>query len=125
MPPAADATILSRFPGPVTLHPSRAKWLMVFAGGALFLLASTLNPISPNLILYDGLSGTIGLTLGFFLALTDLRQSHRATQKSPAAQNSAPTDHEIEVPFNLPLTISAAIFATLFLIFMGHGIRLP
>jgi hypothetical protein len=96
-----------------------------FAGGALFLLASTLNPISPSLILYDGLSGTIGLTLGFFLALTDLRQSHRATQQSPAAQNSAPTDHEIEVPFNLPLTISAAIFATLFLIYMGHGIRLP
>jgi hypothetical protein len=28
--------ILSRFPGPVTLYPSRKKWLLVFAGGALF-----------------------------------------------------------------------------------------
>src|SRR5580704_3348116 len=33
-----------------------------FAGGVLFLLASCLNPISPSLILYDGLSGAIGLT---------------------------------------------------------------
>ena len=28
--------ILSRFPGPVTLRPSRKKWLLVFAGSALF-----------------------------------------------------------------------------------------
>jgi hypothetical protein len=33
--PSADA-ILSRFPGPVTLYPSRRKWLLVFAGCALF-----------------------------------------------------------------------------------------
>jgi hypothetical protein len=96
-----------------------------FAGGALFLLASCLNPISPSLILYDGLSGTIGLTLGFFLALTDLRQSQRATPQQSAAQNSAPNPSATEIPFNLPLTISATIFAVAFLIFMGHGISLP
>jgi hypothetical protein len=96
-----------------------------FAGGALFFLSSFLNPISPNLILYDGLSGTIGLTLGFFLAVTDLRQS--AAQHSPltahipATQQLAP---EFEIPFNLPLTITAAIFAAAFLLFMGRGIRL-
>ena len=28
--------ILSRFPDPVTFRPSRKKWLLVFAGGALF-----------------------------------------------------------------------------------------
>jgi len=98
-----------------------------FAGGALFLLSSCLNPISPSLIFYDGLSGTIGLTLGFFLALTDLRQSQRATPQNSAAQNStsqAPAP-EIEIPLNLPLTITAAIFAAAFLIFMGKGIRLP
>jgi hypothetical protein len=103
-----------------------------FAGGALFLLSSCLNPISPSLILYDGLSGTIGLTLGFFLALTDLRQSaaQRAV-KSPAAastsQTSAPqfAAPTLELPFNLPLTVTAAIFAAAFLLFMGHGIRLP
>jgi hypothetical protein len=98
-----------------------------FAGGALFLLASCLNPISPNLILYDGLSGTIGLTLGFFLALTDLRQSvPKPTAKFPAAaaasQNAAP---ELELPFKLPLTITATIFALAFLFFMGRGIPLP
>jgi hypothetical protein len=36
MPSTAAATILSRFPGPVTLHPSRVKWLLVFTIGALF-----------------------------------------------------------------------------------------
>jgi hypothetical protein len=37
MPSAADASaVLSRFPGRVTLYPSRLKWLFVFAGGALF-----------------------------------------------------------------------------------------
>jgi hypothetical protein len=99
-----------------------------FAGGALFLLSSFLNPIGPNLIFYDGLSGTIGLTLGFFLALTDLRHSSAASQSpAPAAQSSAPRQPapEIEIPFNLPLTITAAIFAAAFLIFMGKGIRLP
>jgi hypothetical protein len=33
--PAPDA-ILVRFPGPVTLYPSRRKWLLVFAGCAVF-----------------------------------------------------------------------------------------
>jgi hypothetical protein len=103
-----------------------------FAGGALFFLSSFLNPISPSLILYDGLSGAIGLTLGFFLALTDLRQfaAQRAV-KSPAAastpQTSAPqlAAPELEISFNFPLTVTAAIFAAAFLIFMGKGIRLP
>jgi hypothetical protein len=37
MPPRIDISqILSRFPGPVTLYPSRRKWLLVFTGGALF-----------------------------------------------------------------------------------------
>ena len=37
MPSPTDAsTILSRFPGPVTLYPSRKKWLLVLAGSALF-----------------------------------------------------------------------------------------
>ena len=30
--------MLSRFPGPVTLYPSRKKWLLVCAGGALFAI---------------------------------------------------------------------------------------
>ncbi len=103
-----------------------------FAGGVLFLLASCLNPISPSLILYDGLSGTIGLTLGFFLALTDLRQSAassaaKSPAKSPTSQTSAPQPAApaLELPFNFPLTVTAAIFAAAFLIFMGKGIRLP
>src|ERR1700733_926672 len=72
-----------------------------FAGGGLFLLASCLNPISPSLILYDGLSGAIGLTLGFFLALTDLRQfaAQRAVKSPPPAPPANPPH---SAPSNLP-----------------------
>src|SRR5580698_8567085 len=85
------AQLLARAHTPLSLPAvRRITHTACFAGGALFLLASCLNPISPSLILYDGLSGTIGLTLGFFLALTDLRQSQRATpRQSSPAQNSA------------------------------------
>jgi hypothetical protein len=127
-PPARSTTTAPPPPAmPLPLPDARRiTHTACFAGGALFLLASTLNPISPTLILYDGLSGTIGLTLGFFLALTDLRQSQRATQHQSMPQPAAaPPQSSISIPFNLPLTISAAIFATLFLIFMGHGIRIP
>jgi hypothetical protein len=125
-PPRSTATA-SPPPAPTLPLPDARRIIHTacFAGGALFLLASTLNPISPSLILYDGVSGTIGLTLGFFLALTDLRQSQRAMQQQSVTQSSdAPHRPSIEVPFNLPLTVSAAVFATLFLIFMGHGIRI-
>jgi len=33
---SAPDTILQRFPGPVTLHPSRGKWLLIFVVCALF-----------------------------------------------------------------------------------------
>ena len=39
MPPRTDVSqILSRFPGPVTLYPSRRKWLLVFVGGVSFAI---------------------------------------------------------------------------------------
>jgi hypothetical protein len=39
MAPRTDPTaILDRFPGPVTLYPSRRKWLLVMAGGAVFAI---------------------------------------------------------------------------------------
>jgi hypothetical protein len=39
---ADTAAILTRFPGPVTLYPSRKKWLLVLAGGAVFAVGGTL-----------------------------------------------------------------------------------
>jgi hypothetical protein len=36
------AAILDRFPGPVTLYPSRRKWLLVLAGGATFAVGGAL-----------------------------------------------------------------------------------
>jgi hypothetical protein len=53
------AEILSRFPGPVTLHPSRMKWLLVFAGGALFATGG-------GLMVADG-KGTGWFVLIFFV----------------------------------------------------------
>lgn len=120
------ASIFARPNAPLTLPAARRiTHTACFAGGSLFFLASFLNPISPSLILYDGVSGTIGLTLGFFLALTDLRQS-AAKSVTSAAQNSnvAHPAPEIEIPPNLPLTIAAAIFAAAFLLFLGRGISL-
>jgi hypothetical protein len=128
VPPRSTPSQSSPLPAATLPAARRITHTACFAGGALFLLASFLNPISPSLILYDGVSGTIGLTLGFFLALTDLRQS-RVMQQSPAvaaAQSSAPQHlaPEIAIPLNLPLTIAAVIFAAAFLLFMGHGIPL-
>ncbi len=97
------------------------------AGGGLFLLASVFNPISPSLILYDGVSGAIGLTLGFFLALADLRQSAALASPDAVRAHSSGTASEISasIPFSMPLTISAAIFFIAFIAFMGRGIRIP
>jgi hypothetical protein len=97
------------------------------AGGGLFLLASVFNPISPSLILYDGLSGAIGLTLGFFLALADLRPSAAlVSTDSPIVEaTGAAFETSGSIPFSMPLTISSAIFVVGFIAFMGRGIRIP
>jgi hypothetical protein len=51
MPSPADITkILSRFPGPVTLYPSRIKWLLVFTVCALFAVGGIF-------MIRDGASG--------------------------------------------------------------------
>src|SRR5580704_4931562 len=121
------AQLLARANTPLSLPAARRiTHTACFAGGALFFLSSFLNPISPSLILYDGLSGAIGLTLGFFLALTDLRQSAaKSSTSAPQGSVPQPLAAEIEIPLNLALTITAVIFAAAFLIFMGKGIRLP
>jgi hypothetical protein len=36
------AAVLARFPGPVTLYPSRKKWLLVLAGGSVFAVGGAL-----------------------------------------------------------------------------------
>src|SRR5580704_5602231 len=121
------AQLLARANTPLSLPAARRiTHTACFAGGALFFLSSVLSPISPSLILYDGLSGAIGLTLGFFLALTDLRQSAaKSSTSAPQGSVPQPLAAEIEIPLNLALTITAAIFAAAFVIFMGRGIRLP
>jgi len=114
--------------GPVSISDARRiVYAGCAAGGGLFLLASVFNPISPNLILYDGLSGAIGLTLGFFLVLTDLRQSAAlvSTDSPIVAATGAAFETSGSIPFSMPLTISSAIFVVGFIALMGRGIRIP
>ncbi|HEY1925402.1 MAG TPA: hypothetical protein VGG58_09115 [Candidatus Acidoferrum sp.] len=113
--------------GPVPISDARRiVYAGCAAGGGLFLLASVFNPIGPSLILYDGLSGAIGLTLGFFLALTDLRQSAAlVSTDSPIVEaTGAAFETSGSIPFSMPLTISSAIFVVGFIAFMGRGIRI-
>jgi hypothetical protein len=78
------------------------------------------------LTLEDGLSGVIGLTLGFFLALADLRQSAAlvSTDSPIVTAIGAAFETSGSTPFSMPLTISSAIFVVGYLSFMGRGIRI-
>jgi len=66
-PQEADAhDILARFPGPITLVPSRRKWLLVALGGAAFTAIGVWMVASGNglgwlAILFFGPCGLIGL----------------------------------------------------------------
>jgi hypothetical protein len=66
MPSATDdAAILSRFPGPVTLYPSRKKWLLVFAGSALFAVGGFWmirqgNAMGWAVLIFFGLAAVVG-----------------------------------------------------------------
>jgi hypothetical protein len=113
--------------GPVPVsNARRIVYAGCAAGGGLFLLASVFNPISPSLTLEDGLSGVIGLTLGFFLALADLRQSAAlvSTDSPIVTAIGAAFETSGSTPFSMPLTISSAIFVVGYLSFMGRGIRI-
>jgi hypothetical protein len=54
---SSAADILARFPGPVTLYPSRKKWLLVLASCLLFVVTS------PWMIRADPWMGWVGLIL--------------------------------------------------------------
>ena len=67
MPPQDIADeILSRFPGPVVLYPSRRKWLFVLLGCAAFV-ATSIWALGNNKVL--GWAGLIFFGLGMVVAV--------------------------------------------------------
>ena len=67
MQPQEDAhDILARFPGPVTLVPSRRRWLLIFLGAAAFTaigiwMVASGNAVGWFVLLFFGLCAAVGL----------------------------------------------------------------
>jgi len=99
---------------PRILYPS------CIAGGLLYLVASALNPISPSLILYDGLSMAFGIALGLYFVSLIAKRFSNSLPSSSSPDRAAPSS----IPFSPIWLASAAICTVLFLLFMGRGIRL-
>ncbi|MFZ0213152.1 MAG: hypothetical protein WAL55_10610 [Candidatus Acidiferrales bacterium] len=90
------------------------------AGALLYIIASVFNPVSPSLILYDGVSMAAGIAFGFLLIP---RVVERLSSKAAPAVASAGQSNPTAIPFSAAWTVFGAISAVLFIIFLGHGIR--
>jgi hypothetical protein len=86
------------------------------AGGALYVAASVLNPVSRSLILYDGVSAACGIAVGLLL-LPPIVNRYAKTLHGPAPV-------ETSLPFSSAWVIVGAISAVLFVVFLGRGIRI-
>jgi hypothetical protein len=89
------------------------------AGAVLYLVASLFNPVSPSLILSDGLSEAIGISFGLLLVPRIVRGLARRLPSGPGDQPPAPAS----VPFSLAWLIFGSVAAALFVLVLGHGIR--
>lgn len=94
----------------------RVCYASCVTGSALYVAASILNPISPSLILYDGVSAACGVSFGLLLLppIVD-----RYARTLPAATSSGTS-----MRFSVAWVAVASVSAALFLIFLGHGIRI-
>jgi hypothetical protein len=84
------------------------------AGGALFIAAATLNPISQSLILASGAGASLGLTFGLLLipGMVKGKTEHPEVMYSPLQLSKS-------------WMVSAALVAVIFIGIFGRGIRLP
>jgi hypothetical protein len=91
------------------------------AGSLLYIVASLFNPISPALILYDGVSEASGVAIGFVLLarLGQSLSSHLPRASSP--EKEAPAT----LPFSPAWIAFASLFTVLFILVMGRGLRFP
>lgn len=88
------------------------------AGALLYFVASLFNPVSPSLILYDGLSMAAGVAVGFCLIPHEVKRllpSALAGQSSPVSSAS--------LPFSSAWLAFAIISSAAFLYLLGCGFR--
>jgi hypothetical protein len=98
-----------------TVYPS------CLAGALLYFVASIFNPVSLSLILYDGLSMAGGIAFGFLLIP---RVVDRLASKVVPPASSGGLANRAEIPFSAAWVAIGAISAVLFIVFLGHGIRI-
>ena len=107
-----------------------------FAGSLLYLVASFLNPVSPSLILYDGVSMAAGIAIGFCLLPRVIKERYQSSATPPSSAASgepaAPKAAEaapstltppVLLPFSTAWIAVACVSTVLFLVFLGHGFR--
>lgn len=85
------------------------------AGALLYFVASLFNPVSPSLILYDGLSMAVGVAIGFCLIPANVK---RLSDPNPAAVAEAAS-----LPFSSAWLAFAILSSAAFLYFLGHGFK--
>jgi hypothetical protein len=141
MPTHTDVTgILSRFPGPVTLYPSRKKWLLVFSICVLFAVGGVWMVKSGKesgwfVLIFFGLGAPVavaamlpgagGLTLdreGF--AVTNLFRSYRARWQDATGFTAAHMAHQKMVVYD-DVKQSGGSLATMNVAIVGHNAGLP
>jgi hypothetical protein len=85
------------------------------AGSVLYIAASTLNPVSRSLILYDGVSAACGIAVGLVLLPGIVNQYAKRLDAAGASETS--------LPFSVAWIIFGFVSAALFIVFLGRGIR--
>ena len=134
--------ILARFPGPVTLNPSRKKWLLLLLAGCLFTLSgiwmvSEANPEGWGVLIFFGagtvvsvvalLPGAGGLTLdrdGFTATSLFRRNRSRWQDVSGFEPIAIPFARQKMVGFD-DAKATAKTLASLNTALVGHGGALP
>ncbi len=98
----------------------RILYASCLGGGLLYVVASLFNPISPSLILYDGVSMAFGVALGLVRRCARRPSGYRKTwPRLPTADQPALS----AIPFSAAWVAFGSIFAVLFVFFLGRGIR--
>jgi hypothetical protein len=134
--------ILDRFPGPVTLYPSRKKWLLVLAGGAAFAVGGALmirdgDPTGWFVLVFFAavaliaaavlLPGAGALTLdrdGF--EITNLFRHHRIPWRDASGFTAVriPPARQLFVVFD-QASASGRLVANVNVAIVGHNASLP
>lgn len=89
------------------------------AGSVLYVAASVFNPISPSLILYDGVSSACGIALGLLFVPPLVARLSKSLPTPP------PSGHSVvrSIPLRPMWIVLASASTILFIFFLGRGIR--